>query len=102
MRRSGDFFGFFGAQKKGRLFWVGGKKSRTRGRAARDGVEECVAAGSSKCFAPRRLRSGAVECGAKRQGAGRRIGAKRGRLFWAPPQKTPFWQPPRSRMKAEG
>ena len=26
------------------------------------------------------------------QGVGRRSGAKRMGLFWAPPQKTPFWQ----------
>jgi hypothetical protein len=51
-----DFFGFFGALKKGDFFWVEAKKVERGQGVARSKVGTNVAAGFSKSFTPRPLR----------------------------------------------
>jgi len=51
-----DFFGFFGALKKGDFFWVEAKKVGRGQGVVRSKVGANVAAGFSKSFTPRPLR----------------------------------------------
>ena len=83
-----DFFGFFGALKKGDFFGVHPKKVGRGQRAGAQGMESCVPVDSSKSFSPRLLRARGRGRGAQGVGRSANCGARKGDFFGVHPKKV--------------
>jgi hypothetical protein len=88
-----DFFGFFGALKKGDFFWVHPKKVGGGQRVRAERCKKALPTGCPKSFIPRPLRERGPGGGGCR---GRTLGGpaeKRGEFFGVRPKKLPPRRP---------